>query len=119
MKILDDRSISDTEMVRNAIVKASGKTGNARKSKIYAFSQDALQEFLTSTEQVKVKGSHWGANANMAVMNTSGQKNKAQKKKISAFSEGALREFLTPGSQFNVDGYHLEQMQVPFLYMHK
>jgi len=117
MKILDDGSISTSDMVRNAVVKSSGERSNVPKSKISAFSKGALQEFLTSTEQVKVKGSHRGANASMALMNKPSQKAKTQKKKISAFSEGALREFLTPETQFQEEEYPLEQIQLPFLYM--
>jgi len=114
---LDDGSISESDMVRNYIVKVSGESSNARKSKISAFSQGALQEFLTSTAQVKVKGSHRGANASMPLMNTSGQKAKTQKNNISAFSEEALREFLTPRSQLQEEGYPQKQIQVPFLHM--
>jgi len=119
LKILDAGSISESDMVRNTIVKVSGERSNTRKSKISAFSKGALQEFLTSTAQLKVKGSHRGANASMALKNTSGQKAKTQKNKISAFSEGALREFLTPRRQFQEQRYPLEQIKVPFLYMYE
>jgi len=117
MKIFIDGSISDSDMVRNAIVKASGERSNAPKGKISAFSQGALQEFLKSTEQVKVKGLQRGASASMALTNTLGQKAKTQKKKISAFSEEALLEFLTPLSQFQEEEYPPEEIQMPFLYI--
>lgn len=116
---LDDVSISDNDLSKNTLLKASGQRGKTRGSKISAFSQAALQEFLSSSGQAKVKECHREANARMAVVNTAVRKRMPQKEIISAFSEGALRKFLTPASRFKLEEYPLEQMQLPSLYMYK